>query len=839
MDFRKLINKIDGVQTEAKKEVKRKQYKTASEVIADLQDAVFAEPSKSQIKYSSANIQKFTDAKAEIAYKLSELSQLIKNNDDLSLFLSNVSNMIHNDKQIGPGLVKVVQAAMERHKDIPLEKDPDSEVPYDDSDDDEFESQSHSNIAKAIEEQNLEEEFKILWDEEPKKRGGGMYQAIEYANGTKGYVPMAVDGRPIWTGSVRDRYMADRLKDMGFGLPAYSYGKDFDADFQGNPANYDQGSGEYVGTHRKVGSRWVALDQYKHWSKSDDGNFYTDRSEALKDVSFAEWKQAGDIRNINHELKMLALQIQAIPMRDQKEAYEAILTVNRAYRGDAQAFEDMTRMVNSGVDIQVMIAAAGFRGKRALQDLANNDEIEKALQSKAHAAKLADLEKEEAEEKAVNIMGGKAGTFGKDGMTGQTRYKGDIGLAKDAEQSQSSSSTQSSKPKVNQMPDVQLQGMYESENLTEFDFLKKLFGKKPEQKPANGKLPFGGERRIQSNGGTVNFNIDKNKNKTQWSYQGKEYTIYATDEELDKFENSHHSNGWEMISGTREKVVSKDPKPVEIKPYTPSGDDSAMFKPTDASAPKSGVYAKDAQGGETRKGDPDMVAQAEKRFKSKKLDPNSDEAKKLFKDLELESIQNEGDNIYHPCTKSFKHDKFGEGEVIHGEHTLSEDGTVTHYDAKFVREDGSQFIVRNIPVANMKECVVVEHSHPAKKKKKVKESIEQVEEDIWFNDLTDVTLHGDEFYEAFGWIGENDENIEEAEYQGRTVKLNKPMRGDVKKFKVYVKNPKGNVVKVNFGDPDMKIKKSNPARRKSFRARHNCDTPGPKHKARYWSCRKW
>ena len=79
----------------------------------------------------------------------------------------------------------------------------------------------------------------------------------------------------------------------------------------------------------------------------------------------------------------------------------------------------------------------------------------------------------------------------------------------------------------------------------------------------------------------------------------------------------------------------------------------------------------------------------------------------------------------------------------------------------------------------------------------------------------------------------------EAEYQGRDVPLGKPMQGDVKKFKVYVKNPKGNVVKVNFGDPNMRIKKSNPARRKSFRARHNCDNPGPRTKARYWSCRKW
>tara|TARA_Y100000996_G_scaffold374929_1_gene325382 strand:- start:989 stop:1393 length:405 start_codon:yes stop_codon:yes gene_type:complete len=88
-------------------------------------------------------------------------------------------------------------------------------------------------------------------------------------------------------------------------------------------------------------------------------------------------------------------------------------------------------------------------------------------------------------------------------------------------------------------------------------------------------------------------------------------------------------------------------------------------------------------------------------------------------------------------------------------------------------------------------------------------------------------------------------DVNEAEYQGREVKLGKPMRGDVKKFKVYVKNPQGNVVKVNFGhkgkggEKTMRIKKSDPARRKAFRARHNCDNPGPRHKARYWSCRAW
>lgn len=83
--------------------------------------------------------------------------------------------------------------------------------------------------------------------------------------------------------------------------------------------------------------------------------------------------------------------------------------------------------------------------------------------------------------------------------------------------------------------------------------------------------------------------------------------------------------------------------------------------------------------------------------------------------------------------------------------------------------------------------------------------------------------------------------VEQAEYQGRKVKLNDPFRtpDGPKKFSVYVRNDKGNVVKVNFGQPGQEIKRDNPARRKSFRARHNCDNPGPKWKARYWSCYQW
>jgi len=122
--------------------------------------------------------------------------------------------------------------------------------------------------------------------------------------------------------------------------------------------------------------------------------------------------------------------------------------------------------------------------------------------------------------------------------------------------------------------------------------------------------------------------------------------------------------------------------------------------------------------------------------------------------------------------------------------------------------------------------------------------------ETWICDVREdgIVLHADDrmmyLLDGYGLLSEDVDQettseLSEAEYQGRKVALGKPTRGDVKKFKVYVKNPQGNVVKVNFGDPDMKIKKSNPARRRSFRARHRCDNPGPRHKARYWSCRAW
>ena len=127
----------------------------------------------------------------------------------------------------------------------------------------------------------------------------------------------------------------------------------------------------------------------------------------------------------------------------------------------------------------------------------------------------------------------------------------------------------------------------------------------------------------------------------------------------------------------------------------------------------------------------------------------------------------------------------------------------------------------------------------------------QEEEYTPFPEAYEFDINEDEdFEEVLGILGFPEDELWEAEYRGRKVPLNKPMRGDVKKFKVFVKDPKtGNVKKVNFGhggssarkagQKTMKIRRSNPKARKSFRARHNCANPGPKTKARYWSCRKW
>jgi len=119
----------------------------------------------------------------------------------------------------------------------------------------------------------------------------------------------------------------------------------------------------------------------------------------------------------------------------------------------------------------------------------------------------------------------------------------------------------------------------------------------------------------------------------------------------------------------------------------------------------------------------------------------------------------------------------------------------------------------------------------------------QVETEITeITESNDIIVEGDDMLLSLleGLEKIHLEHINEAKYKGRTVPLGKPMRGDSKKFKVFVRDPKTkNIKKVNFGDPNMRIKKSNPARRKSFRARHKCATAKDRTSARYWSCRKW
>lgn len=157
---------------------------------------------------------------------------------------------------------------------------------------------------------------------------------------------------------------------------------------------------------------------------------------------------------------------------------------------------------------------------------------------------------------------------------------------------------------------------------------------------------------------------------------------------------------------------------------------------------------------------------------------------------------------------------------------------------KFVaRCMGDETMKKDYPDSKQRVAICIGQS-----KKNKSSLIEDVHDELLANNCT-----WDDEWNEFVWEVEATEILDEdgkiiaAEKNGRKVTLNKPFRtpDGPKKFSVYVKNGSGNVVKVNFGDPNMKIKKYIPERRKSFRARHNCDNPGPKWKSRYWSCKAW
>ena len=145
----------------------------------------------------------------------------------------------------------------------------------------------------------------------------------------------------------------------------------------------------------------------------------------------------------------------------------------------------------------------------------------------------------------------------------------------------------------------------------------------------------------------------------------------------------------------------------------------------------------------------------------------------------------------------------------------------------------------------LKKGLEVEKEHTDDPKTALKIAMDHLSEDPYYYDKLQAAgleeLHEGEFCPQclIEYIQQHKDLILEAKYKGREVPLGKPMKGDVKKFKVYVKNKKGNVIKVNFGQKGVKIKKNNPERRKSFRARHRCSTAKDRTTPRYWSCRKW
>lgn len=164
-------------------------------------------------------------------------------------------------------------------------------------------------------------------------------------------------------------------------------------------------------------------------------------------------------------------------------------------------------------------------------------------------------------------------------------------------------------------------------------------------------------------------------------------------------------------------------------------------------------------------------------------------------------------------------------------HTIFDDGAKEFHQTRADYEENSKGLWANIRAKKARgEKPAAKGSNDYKKAVSAAKRINSVEE------IDNYCPHC-----LAEYIMENYNKLNEAEYQGRKVSLGKPFLtpGGPKKRSVYVKNAKGNVVKVNFGDPNLKIKKNIPARRKSFRARHNCSNPGPRDKARYWSCKAW
>ena len=234
-------------------------------------------------------------------------------------------------------------------------------------------------------------------------------------------------------------------------------------------------------------------------------------------------------------------------------------------------------------------------------------------------------------------------------------------------------------------------------------------------------------------------------------------------------------------------------------------------------------------GGGARKADADLWSKA-KNSKKEEIEIAALLKPRVAEDVEL----NEAEYVNFGIPDSWV-DKKGQMEDLLGKFGVNVmkdikdagDMTIISIAKELAVKFRNQLNRRNIPFASDEQPI---------KKREIGKDLKSIAKRI-----TQKLLRKNEL-KKFSDVNEWGQVVQEAEYQGREVKLNDPFRlpsGSTKKFGVYVKNEKGNVVKVTFGDPNMEIKRDDPGRRKNFRARHNCDNPGPKYKARYWSCFQW
>ena len=687
MDFRKLIDTIDSIQNqpelEAKKEPERKVYKTVSDVVNDLKDAVFAEPSKTHTKYSSANIKKFADPRAEAAFKVGELASRINNNDELSMFLDTLASKVNNPEfEISPAVNKVVQAVLDKHSEMHIEKDPDSDIPYDDSDDDEKEE----SISSAL--NNLDSE--AVKEEDPKE------------------LDFDKDTWPLAGGDFPDFWYCDNCgKAASGGGSCPSCGA-------------ERGFGESTEVTEAPMTGMLDADVADVFGSAD--RFIKNIENSFKDGNVKVEKEPIEVKKtLPNPSKTLRVLWDKEPIKRGNGYWQAIQWADGSVH--------YVPMADDGTPIWT-------------------GEVPNTMRNTY-------------KQKGFGLSTSNGGKYVQKGNVWMTREQD---IDNKMKQADADAKATDERNKV-----YDLQTLYVL-NQMGYSSLKAA-------EQAHAKMSPADQEKMESEfeAGMAKAPTDMETLKMAPSKKG------ATGSDAD-------------VQAAIKLLKSKG---YDVAKKSGDLDDPTTKIPQTGSKPKANepeVISTDIHS-EGKKAKPDF------------LDVDNDKNKKeTFK-------------------KALK-DKEKQKESVNEEVADKQDA-LKHLQKLMLMPS----IMKNKEMFNKIKARY--------NQLRANESVEGDVQESWFNDLTDVTLNGDEFYEAFGWIGIDEDAIDEAEYQGRKVKLGKPMRGDVKKFKVYVKNPKGNVVKVNFGDPDMKIKKSNPARRKSFRARHNCDSPGPRHKARYWSCRKW